>query len=334
MRKAILSSVILGAMFSVAQAADVKLSGDFGYRYDDLEVGTVDSQRDRLRVNLQTAADVNAKTKVVVGLRTGTVKSGWNDMDGNSLKNVDLNLAYVEYAAAPFAKVTLGKMHRPWASDALFFDNDIKPEGLAVAVKNDNGLFANAFKLKLSEGAAAKDSDLTGLQLGIKKSLQGLDVVAHGAVLKQELAPVLCAAGQVCAAVVRPAVKHDQLLLGASAALDFNGLPVKFFVEQVTNDEAKDNDKATAYGVTFGNAKKAGDWEVSVLKQDAEANALSAVWTDSDFGGEATLHDGTAVRAAVAVADGYKVRASYFDVEVGARPVDYKRLMVDLVYTF
>ena len=106
MRKAILASVILSAMFSVAQAADVKLSGDFGYRYDDLEVGTADSQRDRLRVNLKATADVNADTKVVVGLRTGSVKSSWNDMDGNSLKNVAVNLAYVEYAAAPFAKVT------------------------------------------------------------------------------------------------------------------------------------------------------------------------------------------------------------------------------------
>ena len=109
---------------------------------------------------------------------------------------------------------------------------------------------------------------------------------------------------------------------------------VKLIVEQLTNDEAKTQDKATAYGVTFGNAKKAGDWEVSVLKQDAEANALSAVWTDSDFGGEATLHDGTAIRAAYGLADGWMVRGSLFDVEVGAAKADYKRLMVDLVFAF
>jgi len=323
MRKAILASVILSAMFSVAQAADVKLSGDFGYRYDDLEVGTADSQRDRLRVNLKATADVNADTKVVVGLRTGSVKSSWNDMDGNSLKNVAVNLAYVEYAAAPFAKVTLGKMNRPWASDALFFDNDIKPEGLAVAVKHDSGLFGGAFKLKLSEGVTAKDSDLVGVQVGLKKNLMGLDVVAHGAMLKQEIS-----------SMVGAAVKHDQMLLGASAAKEVAGVPVKFFVERLTNDEAKNNDTATAYGVTFGNAKKAGDWEVSVLKQDAEANALSVVWTDSDFGGEAALHDGTAIRAAYGVADGVLVRASLYDVEVGVRPVDYKRAMLDLVFAF
>lgn len=323
MRKAILASVILSAMFSVAQAADVKLSGDFGYRSDDLEVGSVNSNRDRLRLQLNATADVNDKTKVVFGIRTGSTKSSWNDIgEGNSLKNVGLNLAYVEYAAAPFAKVTLGKMNRPWHSDALFFDNDIKPEGLAVAVKHDSGLSASAFNLKLVEGGVAKDSDLVGLQVGLSKKLAGLDVAAHATTLKQEVK------------VGNALVKHDQLVLGASLKKDVAGVPVKLFVEQLTNDEAKTQDKATAYGVTFGNAKNAGDWEVSLLKQDAEANALSAVWTDSDFGGEATLHDGTAIRVAYGLADGWKVRGSLFDVEVGAAKADYKRLMVDLVFAF
>ena len=323
MRKAILASVILSAMFSVAQAADVKLSGDFGYRYDDLEVGTADSQRDRLRLQVKATVDVNEKTKVVWGFRTGSIKSSWNDMDGNSLKNGAINLAYVEYAAAPFAKVTLGKMNRPWASDALFFDNDIKPEGLAVAVKHDSGLFANAFQLKLVEGATADDSDLVGVQLGLKKKLMGLDVVAHGAMLKQEVLPVIGAA-----------VKHDQLLLGASVAKEVAGVPVKVFVERLTNDEASNNDTATAYGVTFGNAKKVGDWEVSVLKQKTEANALSAIWVDSDFGGEALIHDGAVIRAAYGLADGWRVRGSLYDVETGTTKTDYKRLMVDLVFAF
>ncbi len=323
MRKAILASVILSAMFSAAQAADVKLSGDFGYRSDDLEVGSVNSNRDRLRLQLNATANVNDKTKVVFGVRTGSTKSSWNDMgEGNSLKNVGLNLAYVEYAAAPFAKVTLGKMNRPWHSDALFFDSDIKPEGLAVAVKHDSGLSASAFNLKLVEGGVAKDSDLVGLQVGLSKKLAGLDVAAHATTLKQEVK------------VGNALVKHDQLVLGASLKKDVAGVPVKLFVEQLTNDEAKTQDKATAYGVTFGNAKNAGDWEVSLLKQDAEANALSAVWTDSDFGGEATLHDGTAIRAAYGLADGWKVRGSLFDVEVGAAKADYKRLMVDLVFAF
>ena len=85
MYKAILASVILGSM-SVAQAADVKWSGDFGYRSDSLEIGNTNSDRDRFRVGLVAKADVNDKTKVVVGVRTGSAKSSWNDMAGGSLR--------------------------------------------------------------------------------------------------------------------------------------------------------------------------------------------------------------------------------------------------------
>ena len=336
MYKAILASVILGSM-SVASAADVNWSGDFGYRSDSLEIGNSNSDRDRFRVGLVAKADVNDKTKVVVGVRTGSTKSSWNDMAGGSLKAIDLNLAYVEYAAADNVKVTLGKMNQPWVMEGLMFDGDIKPEGLAVALKHDSGLSANAFKVKLSEGGIDKDSTLVGLQVGGKKDVAGVAVAAHAALLKQEIhrvgdclihlsAPSL----PVCSSVV----KHDQLVLTASATKEVAGVPVKLFVQQLKNDEAKTNDTALAYGVRLGNVKKAGDWEVSLMKQDAEANALSAVWTDSDFGGEATLHDGTALRAAYGLADGWAVRGSYFDVEVGAAKVDYKRLMVDLVYTF
>ena len=336
MYKAILASVILGSM-SVASAAEVNWSGDFGYRNDSLEVGNANSDRDRFRVGLVAKADVNDKTKVVVGVRTGSTKSSWNDMAGGSLKTVDLNLAYVEYAAADNVKVTLGKMNQPLVAEGLMFDNDIKPEGIAVALKNDSGLSASAFKLKLSEGGIDKDSTLVGLQVGGKKDVAGVAIAAHAALLKQEVHSAgLCVyllsapSVPVCSSVV----KHDQLVLTASATKEVAGVPVKLFVQQLTNDEAKTLDKATAYGVTFGNAKKAGDWEVSVLKQKAEANALSAVWVDSDFGGEALVHDGTAIRAAYALTDGWKVRGSLYDVEVGARPVDYKRLMVDLVFAF
>ena len=336
MYKAILASVILGSM-SVASAAEVNWSGDFGYRNDSLEVGNTNSDRDRFRAGLVAKADVNDKTKVVVGVRTGSAKSSWNDMAGGSLKAIDLNLAYVEYAAAKNVKVILGKMNQPWVMEGLMFDGDIKPEGLAVALKNDSGLSASAFKLKLSEGGVDKDSTLVGLQVGGKKDVAGVAVAAHAALLKQEvhsagLCVVLLSAPSlpVCSSVF----KHDQLVLTASATKEVAGVPVKLFVQQLKNDEAKNNDTALAYGVRLGNVKKAGDWEVSLMKQDAEANALSAVWTDSDFGGEAALHDGTALRAAYGLADGWAVRGSYFDVEVGAAKVDYTRLMVDLVYTF
>ena len=58
MRKAILASVILSSMFSVAQAADVKFGGDFGYRNDALET-TTSSNRDRIRLQLNASSTID-----------------------------------------------------------------------------------------------------------------------------------------------------------------------------------------------------------------------------------------------------------------------------------
>lgn len=338
MHKAILSSVILGSLMATAQAADVKWSGEFGYRNDSLEYGSTDIKRDRFRAGLVAKADVNDKTKVVVGVRTGSVKSAWNDMTGSTLKNVDLNLAYAEYAAAPFAKVTLGKMNQPWVTEGLMFDNDIKPEGLAVALKHGSGLTANIFKLKLSEELVGKDSTLVGLQLGGAKEVGGVNVAAHAALLKQEVVikQALCIIylSAPTIPVCNTEDEVDQVMLTASATKEVAGLPVKVYAQHMVNKEAKNNDTALAYGIKVGNVKKAGDWQVDILKQDTEVNALSNVWVDSDFGGEALLHDGIAIRAAYGLADGWALRGSYYDVEVGPTKTDYKRLMLDLAYTF
>ena len=337
MRNAILASVILGSMFSVAQAADVKVNGNFGYRNDSIEVGKAHSDKDRLRAQFKLSAAVNDKTNVVVGLSTGSTKSAWTDMGGeNSYKNIDLNLAYVEYAAAPFAKVTLGKMNTPWASNALFFDNDIKPEGVAVAVKKD-GLSLTGFKLKLSDEASGKDSNLKGLQLIGKKKLADAEVVVHAGLLNQEIVssgvcivPLSVPSLPICQSVVR----NDLTLYGAGLAKEVAGIPVKAFVEKAKNDKAVKSNEATAYGVNFGNANTPGKWEVAYLHQEVELNSISTVWTDSDFANGLTAHTGYMVRGTYALADGWKATARYFDSEVGVAKTPIKRVMFDLVYTF
>ena len=336
MRKAILAIAILG-MFSTAQAADVKFGGNFGYRNDNFEVGASEENRDRFRLQLQGAADVNDATKVVFGLTTGNTKSTWTDMSGeNSLKDVKLNLAYVEYAAAPFAKVTLGKMHQPWKSEGLMFDPDIKPEGLAVALKHGSGVYGNVFKLKLSEDAVAADSKLDGLQVGFVTKVSDVTVDVNAALLEQsQRTDVVCILPVPAVPCRSVPLETDLQVLSLSLAKEVAGLPVKAFVQQVKNDKASKLDTATAYGVTFGNAKNPGDWEVSLVNQKSDQNALSTVWTDSDFAGGVVAHDGLALRGAYALAKGWKVRGAYYDVEIGqVRPVDSKRLMLDLVYSF
>jgi hypothetical protein len=341
MRKAILASVILGSMFSAVQAADVGVNGNFGYRNDSFEVGSAHSNKDRLRVQVDLTATVNDKTTVVVGVTTGdNSKTGWTDIGGlNSYKNIGLNVAYVEYAAAPFAKVTLGKMDRPWESSALFFDNDVVPEGASVALKSDSsGIWATGFKLKLSDEASGKDSDLVGAQVGIRKNIAGADIVAHAGMMNQEIVssgicivPLSVPSLPVCQSVA----KNNLTLFGVNASKVVAGIPVTVFAEQAKNDKAARNNEATAYGVTFGKANAPGKWEVAYIHQKVEQNSISTVWTDSDFANGLTAHSGYGVRGTYAIATGWKVNVRYYDTEVGVTTkTPIKRTISDLVYSF
>ena len=319
MRKALITLVMLGSL-STAMAADLKVNGNFGYRFDSEET-TVKSEKDRMRAELVLESKVNDKVTAVVGLSTGSFNSRWNDMGENaSLKNVDLHLAYVEYAAMDHVKVKLGKMHQPWAtSSSLFFDKDVKPEGVAVSFDNGSGLFANVSSLKLVEGGAADDSKVQSLQVGLHKKLGGLHLKGAVALHDHKI-------------VGGADAKLQQVFGEVGTALA--GKPVSAFVDYMKNDEAKTADTALAYGVKFGNAKKPQEWDLAVFHQEVEANAQYGLWHDSDFAGAQGNHEGLGLVAGYVVADGWKLNAKYFDVERGASKEDYKRLQLDLMYQF
>lgn len=322
MRKYI-AIAILGALCTTASALEVK--GNFGYRYDSQDVGNAPTiNQDKLKAALKLSADVNDKTTVVVGLRTGDTKSAYATFgDGNGLKNIDLNLAYVEYAPLASTKVTLGKMNQPWAdSSSFFFDKDIKPEGLAVAFDAGMGLSATAYSLTVAEGGLKPDSKVKGFQVGFAKEVAGLDASAYAGVMNHDYA--------IPNSTAR--AKLDVTHLGAKVSKG----PLSVFVDQAKNDKAAlgKDDTALAYGLSFGNAKAPGQWDVAYVHQKVEKNSLSALWLDNEFALGAAQHEGDAFVVNYVVAKGWKVSGKYYDAEVGATKVDNKHLMVDLNYMF
>ena len=317
MRKALITLVMLGSLSTAALAQDVKIGGNFGYRFDSVEAGAAPkSEKDRVRAELLLDAKVNDKVTVVFGTRTGTFNSSWDDMGGNTnAKTVGLHLAYVEYAALDQVKVRLGKMHQPWAgSSSLFFDRDIKPEGVAVAFTHGSGLFANASSLKIAEGGAASDARVQSLQVGLKKDVGALSLTGAAALHNHRNVGVGADLQQVFGEV------------GTKVA----GMPVAAFVDFMRNDKANADNQALAYGVKVAKGK----WDASVFHQKVEANAQYGLWHDSDFAGAQGNHKGYGLTAGYVVAKGWKVNAKYFDVERGASKEDYKRLQLDLNYMF
>jgi hypothetical protein len=322
MRKYI-AIAILGALCTTASALEVK--GSFGYRYDSQDVGNNPTiNQDKLKAALKLSHDLNDKTKVVVGLRTGDTKTAYATFgDGNGLKNIDLNLAYVEYAPLASTKVTLGKMNQPWAdSSSFFFDKDIKPEGLAVAFDAGMGLSATAYSLTVAEGGLKPDSKVKGFQVGFAKEVAGLDASAYAGVMNHDYA--------IPNSTAR--AKLDVTHMGAKVSKG----PLSVFVDQAKNDKAAlgKDDTALAYGLSFGHAHNPGQWDVALVHQKVEKNALSALWLDNEFALGAAQHEGDALVVNYVVAKGWKVSGKYYDAEVGATKVDNKHLMVDLNYMF
>lgn len=317
--KAIMTLVMLG--LSTAALADVSLSGGVGYRYDSTEVGSAAAvTKDRLKAELVATSKINDQATAVIGLRTGSFNSVWDDVGGAELKKPGLNLAYVDYAATETVKVTIGKFNQPWAtSSSLFFDKDVKPEGLAVAYSNKSGLFANASSVTITEGGAAADSKVTSLQAGLKKNVLGYAV--SGAVGLQDYSNVGAQDYSV-----------QQVFVNVGSKLA--GKPVNVFVDTLKNSKASTGDKALAYGVKFGNAVNPKEWDVTVLRQKVEANAQYGLWHDSDFAGAQGDHEGTGVIGNYVVAKGWKAVGKYYTAERGASNEDYKRVQVDLNYTF
>lgn len=320
--KAIMTLVMLG--LSTVALADVNLSGGFGYRYDSTEAGTAAAvTKDRVKAELAASAKINDQATAVIGLRTGSFNSVWDDVgNGGSagLKTVGLNLAYVDYAAFDGVKVTLGKFNQPWAtSSSLFFDKDVKPEGLAVAYSNKSGLFANASSVTITEGGAAADSKVTSLQAGLKKNVLGYAV--SGAVGLQDYSNTGAQQYKVQQAFVNVETKVA-------------GKSVNLFVDTLKNSEASVGDKALAYGVKFGNAVNPKDWDVTVLRQKVEANAQYGLWQDSDIAGGQGNHEGTVVAGTYVVAKGWKLSGKYFDTERGVGKESYKRVLIDANYSF
>jgi len=318
MRKALITLVMLGSLSTAALAQDVKLNGGFGYRFDSVEAGTAPkSETDRMKAELLLTAKVNDKVTLVTGARTGTFNSAYDDMGGNAgLKDIGLHLAYVEYAAMDQVKVRLGKMHQPWASSpSLFFDRDIKPEGIAVAFAHKSGLFANASSLKIVEGGANPDARVQSLQVGLKKDVGPLALTGAAALHNHRN-------------VVGADVNLQQAF--GEVGVKVAGLPVAGFVDFMRNDKANADNQALAYGVKVAKGK----WDASVFHQKVEANAQYGMWHDSDIAGAQGNHKGYGLSAGYRVAKGWKVNAKYFDVERGASKEDYKRLQLDLNYMF
>ena len=361
---------------SDAFAKDVALrwkwKGDFRVRNENIDQElSAERNRSRVRVRLGFEAEVNPTVKA--GFQFATTESGdarsSNQTlgDVNSRKALDLDLAYVEWAPNAATKVTLGKMKQPLAMTTSYFvDKDINPEGAALAFNHaPTGAFVNAALFDLVERSSASDSTAVALQVGLRGKLNDDTsyVLAAGemkhhnvknfAVVQSGSAggffgnstKMGCVGAATC--LSNEFEVRNVLAEVTTVVADY---PVVAFVDWAENTKAAKFNKAIAYGVTLGKASLPNSWEVGVVSQKVEKDALYGQWIDSDYAAGNTDGDGYTLRGAYQVAKNWKLNVAYhmnetnndvplFAIVAGSSVVEvydreYNRLQLDLNYTF
>jgi Putative porin len=350
-----------------------KWKGDFRVRNENIvQDYSIDRNRSRVRVRLGFEAEVNSTVKA--GFQFATTESGdarsSNQTlgDVNSRKALDLDLAYVEWAPNAATKVTLGKMKQPLAMTTSYFvDKDINPEGAALAFNHaPTGAFVNAALFDLVERSSASDSTAVALQVGLRGKLnddtsyvlaagemkhhnvKNFAVVQSGSAggfFGNSTKMVGCVGATACLSnefEVRNVLAEVSTIVADQ--------PVVLFVDWAENTKAVKFNKALAYGVTLGKASLPNSWEVGVVSQKVEKDALFGQWIDSDYAAGNTDGDGYTLRGAYQVAKNWKLNVAYhmnetnndvpfFAIVAGSSVVqvydrEYNRLQLDLNYAF
>jgi hypothetical protein len=363
----------------------------------DVQYVDRDRSRDRIRARLNANFRVNDTITGQFAITTGgdDPRSGNQTLDGqNARKAFGLDLAYVTWAPNADWKLTAGKQKYPWQRTAsYFFDNDVNPEGLSANFKKGN-FFAAAFYDWLAERALAfgsptgtnTDSIMFGAQVGYQlpisdtlkltlagsyfdfDGVQGYNPLFGGSAFGNTTTTSGCSRTLPTTTPPTPCLlsDYDIVEVFADVTASVAGKPLRFFIDGAKNTAAEINPVAgekldTAYsaGITYGAAGAAkGTWELGLIYQKTEKDALFGQLLDSDFGDGVTDTQGFVIRGGYSVARNWTLNATLFLNELSndvpqtvtvfndATPApfdttaltvndrDYKRLQLDLNFRF
>ena len=282
-----------------AWANDIKLAGDFRYRYENREVdGITMKDRQRMRLRIGAYGKVNDFTDFGVRLASGDKKDGTStnqdEGDNASKKEVWLDQMFVDMHPEIFggAHMFVGKMPQPWITygSGLIWDTDINPEGVALTYEKQFlpvKLKANTGAFVLKEGGGDEDIRLWSSQVALEKTI-GPGTLTLG------VSDYYVANANLSTNIAGASGNRNTPNTGFNMVEGFGSygftvfkLPVLLNGQYVVNvDATTSEDTAYLAGITLGKAKEKGTWEIGYTYRDIEKDAVVAGFNDSDFAGE------------------------------------------------
>lgn len=327
----------------------IALTGDLRDRMEYIdERGKATRTRNRVRARFGIKAEVNDVLDVGIQLASGSQDptSTNQTLDGAfSTKGINLDLAYFNWHFSDDLSLTGGKMKNPLhkaGKAPLIWDGDLNPEGASMQFVN-NGWKATGFVFSVDERKSNKDVLLTGGQIfksfdmgnnslstnlgyytysQLKGSTPFIDGKPRGNTLDEN--------GRIA---------NDFDLL--EGAIEFNtkmaDMPLNLFATYVENTAADDENQGFALGFNLGKVKNKGSWSLGYSYMDIEADAVYALFNDSDFAGGETDSKGHTLKAGYGLNKNMSFGFTYIASEQDqskAQQTDYDRLQLDLKFKF
>ncbi|MGB5166641.1 MAG: putative porin [Woeseiaceae bacterium] len=328
----------------------VDFQGDLRLRHESIdEEGEEDRRRLRFRTRFGFGIDVAENVNFVLRLASGggnPVSTNQSFDGGFSTKDIGIDLAYVDWAAADGLNLYAGKMKNPIFKAGkvpLIYDSDLTPEGFAGSYSSGM-LFSTLAGYTIEERSSTDDSFLYHGQVGVKvavgdasKLTGGVGYFGYTNTVGNEPFYNGNAQGNSVDGNGNYIYDYENAEVFVQFDTRIADLPVQLYAHFTQNQEVSVEDTAYAFGAKIGSAKQQGTQQFSWTFQDIEADSVIATFNDSDFGGGGTDSDGHMLKYTYMLRDkislGGTLMINNVDRFQGTEH-DYTRLQLDVEFLF
>jgi FtsZ-binding cell division protein ZapB len=347
-------------------ASRVRWRGDFRLRHEhvtsDRDVSgaaedAADRDRQRIRARFGFDATITDTIKTTMALATGgdDPRASNQTLGGvSSRKTIGLDLAYADWRFMQGGTLLLGKQPYPvWRPAwSYFLDSDVNPEGGAVRLAR-GPVFANVYGYWLTEqfnsdpDGENSDARIIGLQAGVRFAALGGETQLAANYYEcgacKDKSPLYANnpngnTTYSVGSVNYLTYGYDIIDVNAQVGMQAFGQPLAFTAGYARNlADGVQYDTAWSLGTFLGRASDPGSWELGVLYQSIDKDALFGQIVDSDFGDGKTDTEGWVLKGGYAPVKNLTFATQWFintlNKDVGTE-LDYSRLQLDVNYRF
>jgi len=361
----ILAIVLTGPAMAGDWKDNVKVSGDFRHRFEQIDIpdDDYDRLRQRIRARLGLDAEINEDWSAHFRLTSGSDDpvSGNQTLDeGFSTKPFGLDKAYFKYAPAYAEGLAVmgGKMGNPFIrmeKTELIWDGDLSFEGAALKLSRDLNekavihLVGGGFCVE--ERKSDDESRLFGGQAGFTvKAGEKVSATFGGGYFgyteikgregiydSGDFFGNSTGQFEVTPGNFITGYANDFKLFEAfgQISMKINKLSWKVFGDFVTNNEADEDNQGWLFGTSVKKGKGLGSFKLALNYRRLEKDAVLGVFTDSDVFGGGTNGKGLELGAGLGLGDHADLAFTAFvDKNDLDDEYDYNRYQLDIKVKF